>query len=94
MTERQIKLTKHEQKTFDSQTIHLSGQAFVNCTFVNCTLVVSNVSMILSTCRFDKCNWHLNYDILWGDAQTRHILRQLLDLLDGKSKTMDIDNLH
>lgn len=90
----QISLTKHEKKTFDSQTIHISGQAFVNCVFKNCTLIVTNVAMVLHSCAFDKCNWSLDYQILWGAPETRKILRQLLDLIDGKSDKVDIKGLH
>ena len=30
-------LTKHENQTFHNQTIYISGQAFINCTFTACT---------------------------------------------------------
>ena len=33
-------LTKHENQTFQNQTIYLSGQAFIGCTFQQCTLIL------------------------------------------------------
>ena len=33
-------LTKHEGVKFQNQTIYISGQAFINCTFTDCTLVL------------------------------------------------------
>ncbi len=32
-----IYLTKHEGQQFESQTIMISGQAFISCTFRKCT---------------------------------------------------------
>lgn len=94
MSSRQIKLTKHENRKFEAQTVHLSGQAFFNCTFVNCTLIVTNVSVVLNGCHFDKCNWNLQYEVLWGDPETHKFLRSLIDLLEGKSSVVASQNVH
>ena len=33
-------LTKHEKVTFKNQTVYISGQAFLNCSFIDCTLIL------------------------------------------------------
>ena len=78
-----VYLTKHEDMNFESQTIMLSGNAYLNCTFSSCTLIFTNVGFVLNGCRFENCNWHMNYLLMWGDGSARAALRQLLDLMDG-----------
>lgn len=81
--ERQIQLTKHENETFTSETVFVSGHAFINCTFINCTLIVTNTPVVFDNNRFENCNWRVEWDILWGDPGTRVGLRTLLDAIDG-----------
>lgn len=85
-------LTKHENETFKSQTVMLSGHAYINCHFSLCTLIVRNTPMMLEGCSFESCNWHLKFDLLWGDPNTRNSIRQILDLIDGSS-TGDISTI-
>jgi len=80
---RQIQFTKFENTTFEAQTVHMAGKAFLNCVFDRCTLIVSNVPFMCQGCRITGCNWRIEYDVLWGDPHTRSSLRQLLDLIDG-----------
>ena len=53
-------LTKNENRTFQNQTIYISGQAFINCTFTNCTLVLRETIYHLDRCTFERCNWHVD----------------------------------
>lgn len=78
-----ILLTSHENETFQSQTVFLSGHGFVKCTFKNCTLVITNSPLILKNCNFHNCNWRLDYDILWGNPAHTKMLRKILDMIDG-----------
>lgn len=78
-----VYLTQHENRTFESQTIIVSGNAFLRCTFIHCTLVLTNVAAMLSGCHFVRCNWHLDYLVLWGDPTGRQTLRRLLEQMDG-----------
>ena len=41
-------LTKHEGETFSNQTVYISGQAFIRCTFVGCTLVLREIKALVS----------------------------------------------
>jgi hypothetical protein len=78
-----IQLTRHENRTFAAQTVHLTGQAFVNCTFEGCTVVVTNGPFVTQNVQFRRCNWRVEVDILWGSPESRSALRRLLDLIDG-----------
>ena len=79
----QIQLTKHDGVTFTGGTVHTVGHGFFNCRFVGCTLVCSNGPRRFERCTFERCNWRIEYDVLWGDPNSRSALRQLLDLVDG-----------
>ncbi|HAW95633.1 MAG TPA: hypothetical protein DCX60_05100 [Phycisphaerales bacterium] len=76
-------LSTHRNRNFVGQTMHLAGHAFIDCTFDGCTLVLTNGPVFTKNVRFHRCNFRLEYDILWSDAKSRSQLRQLLDLIDG-----------
>ncbi len=79
----QVQLTRHDKRTFVAQTIHLAGNAFVDCSFDSCTLVLTNAPFIFSgQCRVQRCNWRIEYDLLWGAPAMRAQLRQVLDSMD------------
>ena len=78
-----VMLTKHENEVYKSQTVMLSGHAYINCQFSLCTLIVTNTPVMLNGCNFESCNWRLEYDVLWGDPNTRNNIRQILDLIDA-----------
>ena len=82
-----IQLTKHENQTFTSQVVYASGHAYLGCQFKLCTIILTNAPTHFEQCGFGNCNWHFNYDVLWGDSATRSNLRQLLDLIDGAADT-------
>jgi len=79
----QLQLTRFENRTFSAQTVHLGGSAFVGCTFEGCTLVLTNTPFVSQNCKFVRCNWRVEYDVLWGAPETRSALRRVLDLIDG-----------
>ncbi|MSQ91011.1 MAG: hypothetical protein EXS01_06445 [Phycisphaerales bacterium] len=80
----QIQLTRHEKRSFVAQTVHLAGNAFVDCSFDSCTLVITNSPFVFSgQCRVQRCNWRVEYDLLWGAPAMRVQLRQILDSMDA-----------
>lgn len=83
----QIQLTRHEKRSFVGQTLHLAGNAFVDCSFDSCTLVLTNSPFVFSgQCRVQRCNWRIEYDILWGAPSMRLQLRQILDSMDSPTE--------
>jgi hypothetical protein len=79
----QLPLTPHQDEEFVSQTVYLSGHAFIRCKFERCTFIVTNTPFVLSQNRITGCNWRIECDILWGDPSSRSNLRRLLDVIDG-----------
>ena len=75
-------LTKHEGRTFDHQTVYISGQAFVRCTFVGCTLVLRETVYHMDACHFDRCNWHVDCLLLWGSPNGVAGLKELVTLIE------------
>ena len=59
------------------------GDAHDELAFDSCTLVLTNGPVFTQNVRFHRCNFRLEYDILWSDPKSRSQLRQLLDLIDG-----------
>lgn len=78
-----LHLTRHENRTFTAQTIHLAGNAFIGCVFDGCTLVLTNAPWFTQNTQFRRCNWRVEYDILWGAPDSRSNLRRVLDMIDG-----------
>jgi len=76
-------LTKHEGETFHNQTVYISGQAFIRCTFVACTLVLRGETVYhLEECSFDRCNWHIDTVMLWGSADSVRQVKAIVTLLE------------
>lgn len=75
-------LTKHEDETFQNQTVYISGQAFIRCKFVACTLVLRETIYHLEGCTFERCNWHVDWMLLWGSPQSLHEVKSLIELLE------------
>jgi len=76
-------LTKHENVTFTNQTVYISGQAFIRCTFVACTLVLRGETVYhLEECSFDRCNWHIDTVMLWGSAESVRQVKAIVTLLE------------
>ena len=75
-------LTKHENQTFTSQTVYISGQAFIRCNFVACTLVLRETVYHMEDCTFDRCNWHIDTVLLWGSPESVRELRAVVSLLE------------
>jgi hypothetical protein len=76
-------LTKHDNATFTNQTIYISGQAFVKCTFVACTLVFRETVYHLESCTFDRCNWHVDRVLMWGSPQSLQEIKALVTLIEN-----------
>src|SRR5580658_927803 len=76
-------LTKHEGATFQNQTIYISGQAFVRCTFIACTLVLRETVYYLEGCTFDRCNWHVDRVLMWGSPESVQEVKALVHLIEN-----------
>jgi hypothetical protein len=79
-------LMKHEGRTYASQTVHVSGKAFIGCMFEDCTLELMNLPVAFERCTFRHCSWHLNYYLATGDAGARQALRTILDCIDQEGQ--------
>ncbi len=75
-------LTKHEGETFSNQTVYISGQAFVRCTFVACTLVLRETVYHLEGCSFERCNWHVDWVLLWGSPESLREIKALVGMIE------------
>ena len=75
-------LTKHEGETFANQTVYISGQAFVRCTFVGCTLVLRETVYHLEGCTFERCNWHVDWVLLWGSPESLREIKALVSMIE------------
>jgi hypothetical protein len=82
-------LTKSEGMTFQNQTIYISGQAFVRCKFVACTLVLRETTYHLEECSFDRCNWHVNWMLLWGSPESLTDIKALVSLIEASQRQLN-----
>jgi hypothetical protein len=75
-------LTKHEGETFQNQTVYISGQAFIRCKFVACTLVLRETIYHLEGCTFERCNWHVDWVLMWGSPESLREIKALVGLME------------
>src|SRR3954465_12938109 len=75
-------LTKLEGETFTNQVVYISGQAFVRCKFVGCTLVLRQEPYHLEGCVFDRCNWHVDRILIWGNPEALQEFKALISLIE------------
>ena len=75
-------LTKHEDETFRNQTVYISGQAFVRCTFVGCTLILRETVYHLEACSFERCNWHVDWVLMWGSPESLRDIKALVNMIE------------
>jgi hypothetical protein len=75
-------LTKHENQTFTNQTVYISGQAFINCTFQACTLILRETIYHLQNCTFERCNWHVDWVLMWGSPESIREIKALVSLIE------------
>src|SRR3954453_5748931 len=75
-------LTKHEGETFQNQTVYISGQAFINCTFTACTLILRGTVYHLQNCTFERCNWHVDWVLMWGSVESVREIKALVNLIE------------
>jgi hypothetical protein len=75
-------LTKHEGETFRNQTIYISGQAFIRCTFTACTLVLRETVYHLEGCSFERCNWHVDWVLMWGSPESVREIKALVGMIE------------
>lgn len=77
-----MRLTKHEGVKFENQTVYISGQAFIRCTFTACTLILRETVYHLEDCTFDRCNWHIDLVLLWGGPESLQEVKALVGLME------------
>lgn len=75
-------LTKHENEEFRNQTVYISGQAFIRCTFVACTLVLRETVYHLEGCTFERCNWHVDWVLMWGSPESLREIKALVSMIE------------
>src|SRR4051794_15551587 len=75
-------LTKHENETFLNQTVYISGQAFVRCNFIACTLVLRETVYHLEGCTFERCNWHVDWVLMWGSPESIREIKALVGMIE------------
>src|SRR3954467_5484752 len=75
-------LTKHEGETFRNQTVYISGQAFIRCQFVACTLVLRETVYHLEGCTFERCNWHVDWVLMWGSPESVREIKALVGMIE------------
>lgn len=75
-------LTKHENQTFVNQTVYISGQAFINCSFTACTLVLRETIYHLEGCTFERCNWHVDWVLMWGSPESLREIKALVGMIE------------
>ena len=79
-------LTKHEGETFTNQTVYISGQAFVRCNFVACTLILRETVYHLEGCSFERCNWHVDWVLMWGSPESVREIKALVGLIEDAQR--------
>lgn len=79
-------LTKHEDQTFTNQTVYVTGQAFIRCKFIACTLVLKQGIYHFDGCNFERCNWHIDWVLMWGVPASLRDIKALVDMLDEAQK--------
>ena len=77
-----VLLTKHEAETFVNQTVYISGQAFIGCTFTACTLVLRETVYHLDKCTFERCNRHVDWVLLWGSPESIREIKALIAMIE------------
>jgi hypothetical protein len=75
-------LTKHEGETFLNQTVYISGQAFIRCKFVACTLILRETTYHLEGCSFERCNWHVDWVLMWGSPESLREIKSLVAMIE------------
>jgi hypothetical protein len=75
-------LTKHEGETFQNQTVYISGQAFIKCKFIACTLILRETLYHLQECSFERCNWHVDWVLMWGSPESLREIKALVSLIE------------
>ena len=75
-------LTKHEGETFQNQTVYISGQAFIRCNFVACTLILRETLYHLQECTFERCNWHVDWVLMWGSPESLREIKALVNMIE------------
>ena len=75
-------LTKHDAVTFTNQTVYISGQAFIRCNFVACTLVLRETVYHLEGCTFERCNWHVDWVLMWGSPESLREIKALVNMIE------------
>src|SRR5580700_6667900 len=83
-------LTKHEGETFLNQTVYISGQAFMRCNFIACTLVLRETVYHLEACSFERCNWHVDWVLMWGSPESLKEVKALVNMIEQAQQSQQL----
>jgi hypothetical protein len=81
-------LTKHDGETFRNQTVYISGQAFIRCQFIACTLVLRETVYHLEGCSFERCNWHVDWVLMWGSPESLREIKALVGMIEQSQQNV------
>ncbi len=80
--------TKNEGTTFKNATIYMGGQGFIKCKFIDCTLVLRETAYHIEGCSFERCNWHVDYMLLWGSPESLRDVKALVAQIEAAQMTL------
>ena len=66
-------LLLHHDKVFEDQTLYLTGNAYIGCTFKRCALVLKGVVAQIERCAFESCIWHLDFVVHDSDKLNQFV---------------------
>jgi hypothetical protein len=71
-------LLRHDNVTFEDETLCVTGNAYVGCRFERCTLqFVGGVQSYFDRCTFTNCVWHFN--VVISDSAQADALVELIN---------------
>src|SRR5437763_1648694 len=56
--------------------------SFVRCNFIACTLVLRETVYHLEGCTFERCNWHVDWVLMWGSPESIREIKALVGLIE------------
>ena len=86
---------RHENKTFENETITLDGNDFIDCTFRNCRFLYAGGDFNIERIRFDSLELTAEgaaartvmlLRSLWADELGRRLVLGLLDPAAGQAR--------
>jgi hypothetical protein len=54
----------------------------VRCNFIACTLILRETVYHLEGCTFERCNWHVDWVLMWGSPESIREIKGLVSLIE------------